>query len=468
MNRILLVTAVLLGGWCTSVSGEPPLATVWPASLHSAWPMERVELKDGRRYEGLIESEEAGWIRLIQIRRPNGKPMHLVIHTIAQSAIARVVRLEDARQRAELRRRVQQFIYRTEIEKGREDAIALSQVDKDGAYFHHYRGKWFTLDSNVEESVTRRIIVRVDQVFTAFRQIVAPRTDSQRRLRLVVFGSLAEYQAYLSRRGIAVDHPACFLKDENLVIAGSEMARFAAQLAAIKVQHRQLEEQLRAMKAQLPKRLLQVAQQLQAAGTPRQEAARLLRIKRTELEKQIEAVRRDLKTCQRRNAQTVDQATRQMFARLYHEAFHAYLENYVYPYQQYDVPRWLDEGLAVMLEEGLLESGTLRVDAPNHAALEKLKNDLKGPQPLPLGELLAADDRTFLAADADAERHYVYSWGLAYYLTFEKRLLGSPALDRYVERSAATVDAKERFEKLVDLPLEEFERDWRAYILELH
>jgi len=428
--------------------------------------MERVELKDGRQYEGLIESEDEGWVRLIQIRRTNGKPMHLVIHTIAQSAVARVVRLEDARQREELRQQVDQFIYRAEIEKGREDAISLGQVARDGAYFHHYRGKWFTLDSNLEESITRRIIVRVDQVFTAFRQIVAPRTDSQRLLRLVVFGSLPEYQSYLSKRGITVDSPACFLKDENLVIAGSELARFAALLAEIQAQHDKVLAELEALEKQLPNRLAQVARQLQAVGTPRQEAARLLRIKRAEFEQEIQALRARIVVFERQNAQTFDRVTRQMFARLYHEAFHAYLENYVYPHQQYDVPRWLDEGLAVMLEEGLLESGTLRVDAPNRAALERLKTDLKGPQPLPLADLLGADGRAFLAADAD--RRYVYSWGLAYYLTFEKRLLGSPALDRYVGRSAATAAPKERFEKLVDLPLGEFERDWRAYILELH
>ena len=65
--------------------------------------------------------------------------------------------------------------------------------------------------------------------------------------------------------------------------------------------------------------------------------------------------------------------------RLYHEAFHAYLRNNVYPRQKYDVPPWLNEGLAVIFEGGLLEGNTLRVDAPNPVALKKLKADMAGP-----------------------------------------------------------------------------------------
>ena len=51
-----------------------------------------------------------------------------------------------------------------------------------------------------------------------------------------------------------------------------------------------------------------------------------------------------------------------MFRRLAHEAFHAYLETYVYPRQAYDVPRWLNEGLAQTFEAGLLEDADVLHD----------------------------------------------------------------------------------------------------------
>ena len=66
----------------------------------------------------------------------------------------------------------------------------------------------------------------------------------------------------------------------------------------------------------------------------------------------------------------------------------------------YDVPRWLNEGLAQTFEAGLLEADTLRIDTPNLVALASLQSDLRGPQPLELTDLLNAGSETFLAAHA--------------------------------------------------------------------
>ena len=88
-------------------------------------------------------------------------------------------------------------------------------------------------------------------------------------------------------------------------------------------------------------------------------------------------------------------------------------------------------------EGGQLEGNTSRVDAPNPSALKKLKADLAGPEPLPLGNLLAAGEAQFLLVagmrPAAVDRYYVHAWGLAYYLTFEKHLLGNPALEKYLQ-----------------------------------
>ena len=154
--------------------------------------------------------------------------------------------------------------------------------------------------------------------------------------------------------------------------------------------------------------------------------------------------------------------------RLYHEAFHAYLQNNVYPRQKYDVPPWLNEGLAVIFEGGLLEGNLLRVDAPNPDALKKLKADLAGPAPLELANLLAAGQGQFLlmagVRPAAVDRYYVHAWGVAYYLTFEKHLLGSPALEKYLQSGNARLDPVQRFQQLIGMPLEQFEREWRTYI----
>ena len=476
MKQLFTITVVLAGGWCllgASAAGQPLSTDRRPDGPVARWPVERVELLDGRRYEGFIESEDDAWVNLIQIRRPPGKPMHLVIRPLARPSIAAVVRLKPA-QRAQLRKRIEQFINRSRIEAGRMEAVVLKPIEKEGKQYQQYRGKWFTLASTAGEATTRRMIVRIEQIFTAYRQILAPRAQSRppgRSLRIVVLGSTEEYQAYLRKLGIKIKNRACFVQKDNLVVAGSELARYTAAMVRIKAQHDRLRAELKRLEKELSKRLAELARQLKKQHVPRKEIARLLWMERRKFDDEIEKKRRELKVCDRKNARAFDAVTRAMFVRLYHEAFHAYLENYVYPHQGHDVPLWLNEGLAMVFEGGLLESETLRIDAPNRAALERLKAELRDGQPLPLRELLSAGRSAFLLAHGDSsstsDRHYAYSWGLAYYLTFERQLLGSPALGRYVKQTAENASPVERFEDLADMPLARFEKAWREYILTL-
>ncbi len=454
MIRLFVITVGLLGGWYT------------PGASAAEWALERVELLDGRRYQGLIESEDESWVNLIQIRRPPGRRAYLVIRPIDRASVAAVVRLKP-RQRAKLRRWIDQFVRHTQIEAGRMQAIRLDIVTESGKHYLRYRGKWFTLLSNLDEPTTRRIIVRTEQVFIAYRRILAARTESSRPLRFVVLGSMSEYRAYLERFGLRIQNPACFIEEENLVVAGSQYTRLAAQLEKIKAQHDQILADLDRLEKHLSTGRAELARQLRQQGTPKAEIAKLLAIESRKFTEEIKNKRNELKVCSRQNARMFDQITRQMFTRLYHEAFHAYLENYVYPHDKYDVPRWLNEGQAVMFEGGLLESDTLRVDAPNREALQRLKADLADGRPLPLAELLAADAQAFLLPSG-ADRYYAYSWGLAYYLAFERRRLGSPALQQYVQQSAKAAGPVERFERFVGVPLEEFEAAWQNYILKLH
>jgi len=465
MNRVIAIAAGLLGAWCA------PAGPASPQSFSvSGWPSERVELLDGQRYEGLIESQDDAWVNLIQISRRHGRPMHLVIRPIERSKLAAVVRLPAA-ERAKLRQRIEKFLNRSRIEAGRMDAVRLDVVERQGKPLLRYQGKWFSLESSIEEATTRRVIVRVEQIFTAFRQILPPRTQRRRPLRLVVLGSMSQYHAHLKRLGLEIRNPACFVEDDNLVVAGSELSQFAAELAKINTYHDQLRWELEQLEKRLPARLAEVAKQLAAQGASKDQIKKLLAAERGQFERQIKRKRDELKRVDRNNARKFDVVTRRMFARLYHEAFHAYLENYVYPHQDFDVPPWLNEGLAVMFEAGLLEGDTLRFDLPQCAALRQLKADLKSPQPLPLEKLLCAEQRAFvLTADnsATAEQYYAHAWGLVYGLTFNNHLLDASTLDRYVRSSGENAAPVERFERLVGMPLGDFQQRWREYIMKLH
>ena len=184
-------------------------------------------------------------------------------------------------------------------------------------------------------------------------------------------------------------------------------------------------------------------------------------------EDQRKTARKKIAALDRKNAARFNDVAGRMFTRLAHEAFHAYLETHVYPRQTFDVPRWLNEGLAQIFEAGLLESDSLRIDTPNWIALSQLQNDLRSSRPLELAELLSAGSDTFLSAHtADSEaasRFYYYSWGLAYYLAFEPGILGSSQFEAYLSPAAAKLPPVARFEKLVGMPLTEFQARWTAY-----
>jgi len=472
MNRFVTIAA-LFAGWClygSTVSrkvagGDPPSLPNRPAAHLSHWPTERVELVGGRDLHGLIESENDAWVRLIEIHRPAGRPMYLVIRSIDRLSVAEMVRL-PSQQRAELQQRIDQFRNRSRIEEIRWQAVRLKPIVRAGNHYQQYRGKWFTLESTAGEEMTRRVIVRIEQVFTAYRQILPPRSQPQRALRLAALGSMEQYRTYLKRLGIDIRNPACFIQEDNLVVAGSELNRLGAQLDEINARHERLREELTRLEKETSDRLAALGRQLKEEGVSRNDARRLLRLEKAKFQRLAEEKRQELDSCDRENARLFDGLTHQMFARLYHEAFHAYLENYVFPHDRHHVPRWLNEGLAVMFEEGLLESGTLRVDAPNREALGRLQADLGSDQPLSLNELLAADQGEFLF-DHGADRFYDYSWGLAYYLTFEKGLLAGAALQQYVEFASEDTPPVERFEKLSGMPLAEFELIWREFIANL-
>ncbi len=453
MNRVYMLTVLLLGLCLGSTLAADD------------WPTEQVEMRGGQTYRGLIESVDEAWVHLIQIHRPRGRPMYLVIRPLERSAVKKLVRLDDIR-RAELRRRIDQFVHRVRIETARMQSVRLTLREAEENHYRHYRGKWFTLDSTTDETTTRRIIVRVEQIFTAYRQILPPRVEAQRPLRLVVFGSEAEYTAFLRRLGLDVPSGACFLRDANMVVAAGELTRFAAQLAEVDQQHRQLREELEQLEAKMTVRLAELGRQLKRDGVARGQISRLLVRERRQFQDRIDRKRTELSRSDRENVRMFDTVTRQMFTRLYHEALHAYLENYVYPHAEYDVPRWLNEGLAMVCQNGRVESGTLRIDAPMPEALARLKADLRSDQRLPLAQLLRADAEAFAAGDT-SQRHYVYAWGLAYYLTFQTQLLGATALDQFVEPAAENHSPLTRFEKLINMPLDKFEPIWREYVLEL-
>jgi hypothetical protein len=434
------------------------------------WPMERVVLTDGKTYQGLVESESPSSIEFVEVRRPRGKPMFLVVRPIDRKAIATWERLSsDAQQ--ELRNRLEKYKHRALIEGRRMEDLTLGETRHDGRLRWEYQGSGFSLKSTADESMTRRAIVRLEQIFAAYRQLLPPRWTSSGKLQIQIFGGSDEYHEALAQVGLEIRNPAVFLTDRRLILAGSDMNRFNDEQAEVSREHRRIKQQLDALVADTPARLKELNEELRKNGMSAAERQKVLLGEQKRWEEQRKAARKKIAALDRKNSAKFNEVAGRMFTRLAHEAFHAYLETYVYPRQVYDVPRWLNEGLAQSFEAGLLESDSLRIDTPNWVALAQLQSDLRSDTPLELSELLAAGSETFLsahtAAAEAASRYYFYSWGLAYYLAFEQGVLGSSQFDAYLSPSAANKPAVERFEMLVGEPLGEFQKRWRQAMLDL-
>lgn len=462
MTRAIWLAALLLGSAAQVLCDDPPKP---PAN--SDWPLESLTLNDGTVYRGLLQAEQDGEIEFVEIHRPEGKPMFAVVRPVAVADVARRERLPDA-ERAKLIARFAEFRHRARIEAGRLEQVELHRENTDLGSVWQYRGHWFDFESTADESMTRRCVVRVEQLFRAFRQILPPRVDSPRRLKIILLGSLAEYRDHLQRHKLEIDNPAYFSTEQNTMVAASDLNAFAERLATVREHHARLRQQYATQDADFAKRMASLIRDLKAAGFAEAEIESEVKLRRTNWQRQRDRGLADLDRRDRENESRFNELTAAMFRRLNHEAFHAYLENSLYPRDAVTFPRWLNEGLAQIFETAQLDGDTLRIDAPDRDKLRQLQADLAGESPLPLADVLSAGEAAFFVSHGreGSPRHYLYSWGLTYFLIFESGWLRSPALDEFA-RNQEKFGPTARFVAFTQTPLGKFETQWRDHIARL-
>jgi len=463
---LLVVMAVCL---CAPLAAQqtPPAGDASP--LAANWPMDEIKTSDGTTYQGLVLQETPTVIEFLRVHRPPGKPMGLIVRPFDRTKTTITKRISPSEREA-LRDRLERFKRRTLIEGRRLEELPLTSEVVNGRKQWDFRGNWTAVESTADEATTRRIVMRLGQIFAAYRQLVPPRVQGGALIQIRVFGSVEQYREELGKLGLSIANPAVYLADKNEILAGSELNRFGAELAQVHQQHQQIRAELAALVSKdVPGRVRELNEELKKNGIPTAERMRIVLAENRKWDDLRKNLDQRIAALDRKNAAKFNEVTARMFRRLAHEAFHAYLEVYVYPRGEFDVPRWLNEGLAQTFEAGLLEADSLRIDAPNVAALTRLQSDLRGDRPLSLRELLSYGSNTFLGVHDKSEelasRAYDYSWGLAYYLAFDGGGLDSPEFQRYLSLEAAKQDPITRFEALVGMPLAEFEAKWRAAML---
>jgi hypothetical protein len=461
MKANFLIAGLVVVAWASPVLTQQPATT--------SWELEEIRTSDGRTYRGLIRGEIAGEVEFVEVIRPPSKPMFLVVRPIDAKSISFQRKLSEAKRR-KLAERIERFRYRSVIEAGRMEDVALTRVETPRRTAWQYHGSWFSLASTADEETTRRSIVRIEQIFRAYRQLLPPRVRPQRELRVLLFGSLDEYRQHLREHELDISNPAFFAEELNLIVAASDLVEYNSRLTEARQQHQQARAQLAELDADMDWRLAEMRKRLQASDVSKDKIDDEMNARRAAWKVDYEESMRQLAAADRRNEARFANVTEQMFRRLYHEGFHAYLENYVYPSIGHDVPIWLNEGLAQVFQSGQLDGDALRIDAPLASALKIVQDDLRGRDPLSLEQLLLAGRREFLAGPEAGERTaklYAYAWALAYVLTFNDGLLGSHALNNYVTAKPDQIEPLAAFERLTQAPLAEFEPRWRRDILNL-
>ena len=461
MKRLVvgLAIATLLG----SLAAGRPAAQ--PNGL-SNWSFDELVLKNGAKFQGLILSEAPDVIRFRSVSRLPGRPAVTLTSLFTRAEVAKVNRLSEA-DREVLRARLADLDPSGEGERRRMESLELVRSDWLGAEggAQRYHSDYFTLTSTGSEEFIRRSAVRLEQIYTAFARFLPPTTEDARPTQILLATNKAEYRAMLGPLADSLQlHPAVFEPGTNRVLCGHELKQLATDLQAALIHH---------------------SQQLVSLEKYTAEVRRLY--KRPELDRHLAAAETERKrvwAADRANGEKFDDATRLVFAVLYHEAFHAYVGTFVYPPLKPDevkagrgtgeLPRWLNEGLAQAFESAFVEAGELRADFPDRDRLARAQARLrgKGGEPLvPLSDLLVTGKDAFIASHTDqkatAGRAYLTSWALAYYLTFERRLIGTDPFREYLAAVNSGGDPRAAFAKLVGQDLAAFEKEWHGYLSRL-
>jgi hypothetical protein len=436
-----------MGRWCWSFV----VLFLAAAALASDWKLDIVHLKNGSQFEGAIAAETKDSIRFKQVIREPGRPTVILTIDLVPEEIARIQRLA-AEERQGLLERLSLLEHREEREQIRMRAVELTPTQWPGnERALQFQGKYFVLSSNAREDIVRQAAVRLEDIFAAFIENLGTRREPSKPIQVVLFKSQAEYQSRLKGAGLNILNPAYYDPKYNLIVAASDVEPRGAELEKLRQKHEAMLQELDAHEAKLKRHF---------NGKPPQPMLA-----------QIRDLRRNLQLLNATNETAFERLKHPLFTMLYHEAFHAYLENFMYPSTESPVPRWLNEGLAQIFETALVEGGDLRVGSVDVKRLTSVQDAIRQKQFVKLVDLLGSQPQNFQVAHQTealaSDRHFQAAWALAYYLTFDRKLIGSDKLDRYIVHVRRGVDRLEAFRLFVGQPLPEFENQFHQFVMNL-
>jgi hypothetical protein len=434
------------------------------APANGDWKLDAVQLKSGRTFHGLVVEETPAEVRFQIVKRMPGRPTVTLLDSFPRADVKRLDKLAG-KEREELVSRLQALDPAGHVEDPRLKGIDLRQppffIGAKRKEALGYSSDHFELVSDANEDIVRRAALRLEQTYAAFTHYFPPVGRPNTSTIIVLIQSAAEYHDMLNNQGRDVFNPAFYDVANNTIFCTADSQKLGKQLGELKRSYEELHERIK-------------KQEVEAARLPKGEV-------QNRAKEQLQQAGKALLEVSRQNEELLRKATQVLFRGLYHEAFHAYLANFVFPSARGEVPRWLNEGLAQVFEEAIVEGGQLRLGNVEPARLEMAQAAVKKGELVPLADLLRSGPGQFVVAHGQerqaADRHYLTSWALAHYLMFARRLTG-PALEEYLTalngkldpRTAKRergVDPLEALAKLADRPLPQLEKELQEYILTL-
>jgi hypothetical protein len=441
------------------------LAVLWvqPAAAGDDWQYDVVRPRLGAPLRGLVLDQDGDHVLIKCVKRDPGRHTILYKVKLERSKVLSVDLLpKEARDRLRQRlRTIEQnrvsldnpLLALDPASKGPGplvEQVPLTRVPWVGPGKHKddalaYESAYFLLKSNAPKNLVRLAALHLEEIYTAYARFLPPRVKGA-KTTILLARTLDDYHALVKGQGRNLFNPAFYDPGRNQILCGSSIQRLTDELLKAREYHKKLWADLNAR-----------AKEMGRVYGGKQHIPLKLR-------QPIELARNEIQRVQKRNTAVLGKAAERLFRRLYHEAFHAYLANFVYPPREGEVPRWLNEGLAQVFEMAILDAGELRIDVPDRAHSLAVRKAAGDGTLMPLKKLLRSGAKEFLVAHAGdrrmSDRCYQASWALAFYLAFEHKLLGTPALDHYVHALKRGTDPLLAFRDLVGRPLDAFEKDY--------
>jgi hypothetical protein len=438
-----------------------PLAAL--ARQADDWTFDVIERKVGKPLSGLVIEQSGKDVTIRCVSRKRGSPTVTFTQVISRDEISKLVLLPD-KERALLKERLdglknerqhlvdQLRLLDSKVKSKDRDEVPLEPVawptdDKVKALGYGSSSSHFRLVADTKPELARLAAILLEQVYSAYSRFLPPRTEGK-PTTILLTRSLGEYQKIAKSRNLNLFNPAFYDPGRNQVVCGSDLQRLSDELLKVRDEHAKLRTTIKERRTELNKAY--------KGKVPAELLAPL-----ADAEKRMPAA-------EKKNEEAFVRVRERLFKRLYHEAFHAYLNTFVYPAKDGTVPHWLNEGLAQIFETAIVEVGELRVGHADQTRLKATWAAIKEKKLLPLADLLRSAPRDFLVEHARdqqvSNRHYLASWALAFHLTFQMRLVGTKKLDEYVAALKRGVDPLVAFSDLVGKPIDKFEQDHLHYL----